>query len=287
MRKPLLAISIGIAVSAPGGAALGAATTQPEAAPANEPSALAPGQCDRLRAKLVRQRDGLRAARTPAKRALIRRNIARTKTALRRRCGPAQQPEPPAGPANQPPVITSPATASLPENTSLVLNVTASDPDGDTPSYSISGGADAAQFAIGASSGALSFVSAPDFESPQDAGAGNVYEVVVAVTDGRGGTATQSVSVSVTDVSDAAFSIGGTLSGLNSGETVVLQNNGGDNTPLNTDGSFTFPTPVLEGSSYNVTILLMPAGQVCSVTNGSGTAESNVTNVQVSCSDGP
>ena len=51
--------------------------------------------------------------------------------------------------------------------------------DGDTLTFSISGGADAALFDIDSSSGALSFLAAPDFENPTDAGADNTYEVVV------------------------------------------------------------------------------------------------------------
>ena len=50
--------------------------------------------------------------------------------------------------------------------------------------YSIAGGADAALFAINAATGALSFVAAPDFEAPADAGGDNVYDVVVSASDG-------------------------------------------------------------------------------------------------------
>jgi endoglucanase len=68
------------------------------------------------------------------------------------------------------------AAVSIPENTSAVTTVTATDPDaGQTLSYSISGGADAAKFIIGPSTGALSFVTAPNFELPTDVGGDNVY----------------------------------------------------------------------------------------------------------------
>ena len=66
-----------------------------------------------------------------------------------------------------------------------MTTVTASDPDsGAVLTYSIVGGADAAKFTINASTGVLSFVSAPDFEAPTDAGANNVYDVQVQVSDG-------------------------------------------------------------------------------------------------------
>ena len=77
--------------------------------------------------------------------------------------------------------------------------------------------------------------------------------------------------------------IGGNLSGLSSGN-VVLQNNGGNNLSLSANGSFAFTTALTSGTAYSVTILTQPAGQTCSVSNGSGTIGSaNVTNVSVSC----
>jgi len=72
---------------------------------------------------------------------------------------------------------------SILENTTAVTTVTATDPDaGQTLSYSISGGADAAKFIIGPSTGALSFVTAPNFELPTDVGGDNVYDVIVQVS---------------------------------------------------------------------------------------------------------
>src|SRR6185503_921362 len=61
--------------------------------------------------------------------------------------------------ANEAPTVTSGATASVAENTTAVMTVTASDPDaGTTFTYSISGGVDAAKFAINSSTGALTFI---------------------------------------------------------------------------------------------------------------------------------
>ncbi|WP_374245141.1 DUF4347 domain-containing protein, partial [Zoogloea sp.] len=104
---------------------------------------------------------------------------------------------------NDAPTITSAASASVAENTTAVLTVTSSDVDGGTPVYSISGGVDAAKFSINGSTGALRFVSAPDYETPTDSGANNVYDVTVQVSDGAGGTANQAIAVTVTDVSGA------------------------------------------------------------------------------------
>ena len=105
---------------------------------------------------------------------------------------------------NEAPTITSAVTASVQENGSAVMTVTATDPDAATTlTYGIAGGVDAALFQIDPNSGALSFVSAPDREAPADAGANNVYDVRVSVSDGTL-TATRDVAVTVTDSNDTA-----------------------------------------------------------------------------------
>jgi hypothetical protein len=72
------------------------------------------------------------------------------------------------------------------------------------------------------------------------------------------------------------------VSGLSG--TVVLHDNGGDDLSVTANGSFTFATSVPDGTGYNVTVKTNPAGQSCTVSNGSGTvASANVTNVAVSC----
>lgn len=83
------------------------------------------------------------------------------------------------------------------------------------------------------------------------------------------------------------YTVGGTVSGL-SGTGLVLENNGGDNLSITGNGSFTFNTSISSGSTYSVTVLTEPSApaQLCSVPNGSGTATTNVTNVQVACTIG-
>lgn len=79
------------------------------------------------------------------------------------------------------------------------------------------------------------------------------------------------------------FTIGGDVSGLTGG-SLVLQNNGGDDLIVTADGPFTFVTPVAKtGGVYEVTVKTQPDGQVCTVSNGSGLAAANVTNVSVQC----
>jgi hypothetical protein len=80
------------------------------------------------------------------------------------------------------------------------------------------------------------------------------------------------------------YSIGGSVSGLASGQSVVLQNNGGDDLTISDNGGFTFSTEVASGGSYDVTVLTQPSGQTCTLSNGSGSnVMADVTTVEVSC----
>src|SRR5215213_669171 len=108
--------------------------------------------------------------------------------------------------ANDAPIITSngggaTAAINLAENDTAATTVTATDQDGAAPSYSISGGADAARFSINSSSGALAFVAAPNYEIPTDADANNTYEVIVRASDGTLSD-DQALTVTVTDAND-------------------------------------------------------------------------------------
>jgi hypothetical protein len=70
---------------------------------------------------------------------------------------------PPPPPANRPPAFTSAATANVAENSSGTIYIaTATDLDGNPLTFSLSGGADRAQFSI-TGAGALSFAQSPEF----------------------------------------------------------------------------------------------------------------------------
>jgi len=86
----------------------------------------------------------------------------------------------------------------------------------------------------------------------------------------------------------ATYSIGGTVTGLVAGTSVVLQNNSGNNLTVGSAGSFTFSTELTSGTAYAVTVLTQPttpgAGQTCTVASGSGTVgTADITNVAVTC----
>ncbi len=111
-------------------------------------------------------------------------------------------------PTNSPPIITSPNSgnsysANVAENTTDVASVVATDPDGQTITYTLSG-TDASKFSI-TSGGVISFVTPPDFEAPTDNGGNNVYDFTVTASDGTL-TDTQTFSITVTDMNENPLS---------------------------------------------------------------------------------
>ncbi len=117
---------------------------------------------------------------------------------------------------NEAPVINSnggPAAANVNviEEQTAVTIVHAVDPELNSIIYSLvsgAGGADNALFAINASTGALSFVTAPQYANRLDADSNNVYQVLVQASDGTL-SSTQAVNVTV-----LALNIAPTNSGL-------------------------------------------------------------------------
>ena len=116
--------------------------------------------------------------------------------------------------ANRAPSITNTVfNVSVVEGETTAFTVTASDPDGDTLTYSLSG-TDNALFTI-TMEGVVTFNNAPDYENPADSGGNNVYDITSSVSDG---TLSDSENFTVTvtnDISDDVTTEGmdGTLLG--------------------------------------------------------------------------
>ena len=136
-------------------------------------------------------------------------------------------------PVNDAPVISSNgggagvslvvAENTAPDSTLTTLVATDADQPASALRYAISGGADAARFSVDAMTGAVRFVTTPDFEAPTDAGADNVYEVTVQASDGAL-FAQQQLRVTVVNVNEApsVFAAGAaTLGGNAAGGTWV------------------------------------------------------------------
>jgi hypothetical protein len=125
---------------------------------------------------------------------------------------------------------------------------------------------------------------------------GTMYKVTVgtlptgetcAIANGSGTVAAANiinVAVSCTPIATTTYTIGGGVTGLNSGTSVTLLDNTTDSVKVSSNTTFAFPTALASGKPYSVTVGTQPTGETCSITNGSGTvAAANITNVAVSC----
>ena len=199
--------------------------------------------------------------------------------------------------ANRAPAITSNGggdTASLAaaENQSAVTDVDASDPDvADTLTYAIAGGPDAARFTIVPATGVLTFASAPNFELPLDVGANNVYDVTVSVADGNGGSDTQALAVTVTNVNEFAPVI--TSDG--GGPTAALSRPENQSAVTDVDASdadLTAPSYSIAGGADGARFTIVPATGVLTFVSApdfeapSDVGANNVYDVVVQASDG-
>ncbi len=136
-----------------------------------------------------------------------------------------------------------------------------------------------------------SVAASGNFTFPTALASGSQYNVSVltqpagqtcGVSNGSGTVGQANVSNVVVNCTTNTYRVGGSVAGLSG--SVVLQDNGGDNLAVLASGNFTFPTLVANGNPYKVSVLTQPAGQSCSVSNGSGTINlANVSNVGVNC----
>jgi 6-phosphogluconolactonase (cycloisomerase 2 family) len=103
------------------------------------------------------------------------------------------------------------------------------------------------------------------------------------VTSGGGVVSSSNVNVAVM-CTPISYKLGGSVSGLLTGNSVVLQNSTVGTATVSANGAYAFSTPITSSSAYAVTVTTQPPGQNCSVANGSGTvAGANITNIAVTC----
>lgn len=98
------------------------------------------------------------------------------------------------------PTITSATTANNAENVVLAHALTAN----ESVTWSLNGGADVALFEISGSTLRWASNGTKDYETPDDTGTNNVYNVTVRATDTAGNTTDQNIAITVTDVADTA-----------------------------------------------------------------------------------
>jgi hypothetical protein len=80
------------------------------------------------------------------------------------------------------------------------------------------------------------------------------------VANGSGNVAGANVTNVAVSCITSTFTIGGTVTGLGSGQSVVLQNNGGNSLTVSANGPFVFSTQIASGSTYGVTVATTPPG---------------------------
>ncbi len=105
---------------------------------------------------------------------------------------------------NLPPTIDSPLTISTPENQLSVATITATDPESDTVTFTITGGTDANLFDLNITTGGLTFKLAPDYEIPNSSFLSNTYLVEITATDDGSPieSSAQTLTINVSDVAD-------------------------------------------------------------------------------------
>ena len=183
---------------------------------------------------------------------------------------------------NEAPTIST-SSLSIAEGSTAIGTIAASDPDASsTLSYTISG-TDSSKFSINASSGAVAFLSPPNFESPTDNGLDNTYNFTVTVSDGSL-SSSQSIAIAVGNVNEApSFSIASAQSYVeNSGATISVAANDPD-----ASSSLTYTLSGADASKFTISssgVLSFSSAPDYEAPSDSGS--NNVFNVSVAVSDG-
>jgi len=165
----------------------------------------------------------------------------------------------PAPNPNTAPILTDPGAITLLEGGTAVATIAGTDSENDSLTFALSSGDDESLFSM-SSSGELSFITAPDFEVPSDAGGNNVYEVTVQVSDGTLSD-TQALTITITD----AFE-GRVVDAPIKGAQVFID--------LNGDGvqDEDEPSGVTDDNGFfNVTMFELPEGSSAKVISRGGT----------------
>jgi hypothetical protein len=109
------------------------------------------------------------------------------------------------------------------------------------------------------------------------------------VTFGTGTVAMGNVTTVDIACTINGYTLSGTVYGLTGGTSLGLQN-GASSLSVNGSGTasqtFQLPGLVAPGGTYDVTVASQPAGQVCYVSNPTGTANGNISSLVVKCRTG-
>jgi hypothetical protein len=147
----------------------------------------------------------------------------------------------------------------------------------------LTNGAD--QLTVPAGATQFSFPTAlPSGHSYAAAVAQNPPGLVCTASNGSGTVGSSNINGIVVTCADAAYTVGGTVSGLTSDGLVLTDPSGGMLVVAAGSSQFTLPNPVTFGSAYAVTLQQQPLHQTCSISTGTGTmGAGNVAHVAVVC----
>jgi len=125
---------------------------------------------------------------------------------------------------------------------------------------------------------------------------GNEYTVVIAkqplhqvcgVAQGSSLTGsagyTETINVALVCAINA-YSVGGTVTGLNVDGLVIINGNGSEFPVPKDTATFTYTDTIKSQTSYGLVVLKQPAGKSCTIANGTGVMQdAPVTNVAITC----
>jgi 6-phosphogluconolactonase (cycloisomerase 2 family) len=195
-------------------------------------------------------------------------------TALLTACGGGGDSKAPPGPPAPGPAVTAPSALSYTSPNVYVVGtaITALSPTvtGTVTTYSVAPALPAG----------LQLAANGQISGTPTAAAAQTTHVVTASNSGGNTSFNLVITVNAPVIN---YSVGGSVSGL-TGSGLVLANNGGNNLAIGANGAFTFTQLIATGANYAVTVATQPAGQNCTVAQGTGAvAGANVTNVAVTC----
>jgi hypothetical protein len=156
----------------------------------------------------------------------------------------------------------------------------------NSPGITVANGSDTVSVPSGSGSSSFTLPQAVAFGSSYDVTVQNVPAGrACTVTNGSGLMGASNVTNVAITCSTDTYSVGGSLSGLSAGDTLVIANSNGDHTTIDpTQSTYTMNEPVAYGASYALTVLTQPTGKTCVIANASGTnVTANVTNANLSC----
>lgn len=99
-------------------------------------------------------------------------------------------------------------------------------------------------------------------------------------------TVSRAYLCSASFVALSSYTISGSVLGLETGDSITLQNNGSDSTSITGDGSLSdaFNFTVYEGDDYAISVSAQPTGKTCTVSSGDGSnVTADVSDVRVNC----